>query len=279
MFLQPTQLNQSNQSNQFNQPEQFGSNLNSIGGFGNFDTNNINLNSNSNFGINNNYLNQNMANIGNMGNMGNMANMGGSDLINYANNIEPSSLNGTNLDDMVVPIQKVYKQRNKNEDNSSLIKSLSKEIINNLKENNLSLYDNTSLNSRKSENNENDDDNDMDSKHSKSSKQSKSKSRASKIVDKIEDFVVKDNDVLNELKQDDEDGGYINWFFDDCFNYKDFLVLFILYFVLSQEMIKDFFSKYFSCLNPDDEGKVGVQGVIIYGLVLTILFMCIRKFF
>jgi len=69
----------------------------------------------------------------------------------------------------------------------------------------------------------------------------------------------------------------MGWFFDECFNYKDFLVLFILYFILSQEMIKDFFSKYFNCLNPDTEGKVGVQGVIIYGLILTVLFMLVRK--
>jgi len=76
-----------------------------------------------------------------------------------------------------------------------------------------------------------------------------------------------------------EEKGYTQWFFDECFNYKDFLILFVLYFVLSQEMIKDFFGKYFSSLNPDNEGKVGVQGVIIYGLILTIFFMMIRKLF
>jgi hypothetical protein len=43
-------------------------------------------------------------------------------------------------------------------------------------------------------------------------------------------------------------------------------------------MIKDFFSKYFNSLNPDDEGKIGIGGVIIYGLILTVLFMIIKKF-
>lgn len=72
---------------------------------------------------------------------------------------------------------------------------------------------------------------------------------------------------------------YIKLLFSDCFNYKDFLILFVLYFVLSQEMIKDFFAKYFTSLNPDMEGKINVQGVIIYGLILTILYMIIRKLF
>ena len=37
-------------------------------------------------------------------------------------------------------------------------------------------------------------------------------------------------------------------------------------------------SKYFSSLNADIEGKVNVQGVIIYGLILTVLFTISRKF-
>jgi hypothetical protein len=43
-------------------------------------------------------------------------------------------------------------------------------------------------------------------------------------------------------------------------------------------MIKDLFSKYFTSLNADSEGKVNVQGVIIYGLILTVLFTISRKF-
>jgi hypothetical protein len=43
-------------------------------------------------------------------------------------------------------------------------------------------------------------------------------------------------------------------------------------------MIKDLFGSYFTCLNPDDEGKVGVKGVIVYGLILTIIFMLSKKY-
>lgn len=79
-------------------------------------------------------------------------------------------------------------------------------------------------------------------------------------------------------KKSKESKGYLEWFFNDCFNYKDFILLFALYFILSQEMIKDFFGGYFTSINPDDEGKVGVQGVLIYGLILCVLFAIIKKF-
>jgi hypothetical protein len=219
-------------------------------------------------------------------------NMSNDNLINIANNIDPNSLNGTSLYDN--ELSKMYSQKNKIDDNKSLIKSLTNEIINNLKENNMSLYDNSSINSRGKKNiqynnpdnfeeefeNSNGSDNidDLDKlngsdKSNGSSKKSKKnkKKEISDITETIENFVVK-NETPNP-------SGYIQWFFDDCFNYKDFLVLFILYFILSQEMIKDFFARYFSSLNPDDEGKIGVQGVIIYGLILTIFYMIIKKLF
>jgi hypothetical protein len=208
------------------------------------------------------------------------SNMSNDNLINMANSIDPNSLNGTSLDDNGAT--KIYSNRNKNNDNTSLIKSLTKEIINNLKENNMSLYDNSSINSRNIKINSSDIDNDylddsadenisnISSSSSKKNKKHKKKKEID-IKETIEDFVV-NNEMPNPTN-------YIHWFFDDCFNYKDFLILFILYFVLSQEMIKDFFARYFTCLNPDDEGKIGVQGVIIYGLILTILFMIVKKFF
>ena len=46
----------------------------------------------------------------------------------------------------------------------------------------------------------------------------------------------------------------------------------------SKDMIKDLFSSYFTCLNGDDEGKVGIKGVIVYGLILTIIFMLSKKY-
>lgn len=201
-------------------------------------------------------------------------------IVPMVNSKEPNLLDGTNLDD-IGSTSKMYKQRIKNNDNKSLIKSLTKEIINNLKENNMSIYDNTSINSRKSTGlNKDDDDDDYnddnDDKHTVKSDKSTSSKRKKKegIQETIEDFVIN-----NELPNVETQVGHVQWFFDECFNYKDFLILFVLYFVLSQEMIKDFFSKYFTSLNPDSEGKVGVQGVIIYGLILTVIYMLVRKLF
>ena len=68
-----------------------------------------------------------------------------------------------------------------------------------------------------------------------------------------------------------------SYIFDDLFNLKEFIILFGIYFLLSQEMVKDLFGQYFTSLNPDDSGKVHVKGVIIYGLILTVLFMVLKK--
>ena len=196
--------------------------------------------------------------------------------------IDPTILNGTNLDD-----DSNLMHSNRIKQDPTLIKSVAREIINGLKENNMSLYDNSSINSYKNKSVDyrdidNDDDvldDDDDDNYSKSSNKfnksnkSKSKNKVKEVVETIEDFV---NNKTNTTKTYSD---YTGWFFDECFNYKDFLILFTLYFILSQEMIKDFFAKYFSSLNPDHEGKIGIQGVIIYGLILTVLFMVIKKIF
>jgi len=189
---------------------------------------------------------------------------------------DPMILNGTNLDD-----EHIFNSNSLNQpkQDSTLIKSVAREIINGLNENKMSLYDNSSINSYKATNTDeyyqDTNDDNYSSSSQKKSKSSKSKNKIKEVVETIEDFI-SDNKSNNSVKTYSY---YAGWFFDDCFNYKDFIVLFILYFVLSQEMIKDFFAKYFSSLNPDNEGKVGVQGVIIYGLILTILFMIIKKIF
>lgn len=287
---------------------------NYIGNSNQFDNNNVPLNQQSPnmFG---------MGTMGSMGDMGGMGGMNNnpqsSPLFNQPSNlpstgfgnnfgsqssnpimsIDPTLLNGTSLDDTpnlssgfnnpnpgsnFVPVQTTKSGEMSSKD-PKLIKSVAREIINGLKENNMSLYDNSSINSYrgggKTSNDDCDDDDNYSSNSSNKSNKgnkgrSKSKNKVKEVVETIEDFVI-DGETNGTKSYSD----YAGWFFDECFNYKDFLVLFILYFVLSQEMIKDFFAKYFSSLNPDYEGKIGVQGVIIYGLILTVLFMVVRKLF
>jgi len=180
-------------------------------------------------------------------------------LINMANNIDMltiddiNQLNGTNVDSLNnetarlnIPINRSYNR----DDNKSLIKTLTKEILENLNDN--SDYDSKyALEEFVSDKNNK-------SKPIKSHKPNKSKKEHFDVV---------------ENKQN-----YYNMIFDSCFGIKEYILLFGIYFILSQEMIKDFFSKYFTSLNEDMEGKVNVQGVIVYGLILTTLFMLTRKF-
>ena len=223
-----------------------------------------------------------------------MNNMTNENFINMAQNIDLGNLNGTNILDLhkdnMPPLNTSINNPNNNfisymqnmpqmnnsvpiKQEKQLIKSITREIINNLKENNISLHDdNTSQNllDEKYNNSYIDPDNIDD------------------IKDETKDELVKNKHYKNELKKGMEhvltengipaSNNITSYLFDDMFNIKDFIVLFGVYFLLSQEMIKDLFAQYFTSLDPDENGKIHVKGVIIYGLILTILFMIIRKF-
>jgi hypothetical protein len=207
----------------------------------------MNPNQNPNMNINQNNMNPNMNINQNNINQDFLNNMSNDNLINIANSIDTLPLNGTNLVDYN-NTNNFYDQRNKNTDNTSLIKSLTKEIISNMKENGLD--DNFSLD---------------DNIPSKSNKNKDFK-------ETLEDFVTEKNPIPST-------NGYIHSIMNDYINYKDFILIFAIYFVLSQEMVKDFFGNYFNSLNPDSEGKVNIQGVIIYGLILSTLFIVLKKLF
>lgn len=180
------------------------------------------------------------------------------------NNVSPQTINPINQD-------------------KQLIKSITRELINNLKENNISLHDdNTTYQSKKQlKNHENDISNDLSnefenyenydsSENIKENKKPKKSFKYKENIKKTFENMMSENGVPGS----ESVSSYI---FDDLFNIKDFVILFGVYFLLSQEMIKDLFSQYFTSLNPDDTGRVNVKGVIIYGLILTILFMILRK--
>lgn len=204
-----------------------------------------------------------------MNNMNDFPNYNYSQNINVDNNfslddlsfdiLNNSNLNGTNLNDL--GDQEI---NNKNiEENASLIKSLTKEIINNLKENNLNLSDAITLKSYSNTN---------DSVDCKENIKKKSNKKVKNIKENFQEMIENQNPIPGT-------NGYIKWIFNEYINLKDFLILFAIYFLLSQEMIKDFFARYFSSLNPDSEGKINIQGVIIYGLILTICYMIAIKLF
>jgi hypothetical protein len=200
-------------------------------------------------------------------------------MMNNMQNIEP--MNQLNQMNQIQQTNKMNQMNPMGQD-PQLIKSITRELINNLKENNLSLHDdNTTYHSKKTKNNiDNDDKNsnnydlsdgteNFENTHHKNKTKKSKKTYKDEIQKGIEHMLSE-----NGVPASENVSSYI---FDDLFNIKDFVILFGVYFLLSQEMIKDLFAQYFTSLDPDDTGKVHVKGVIIYGLILTILFMVLRK--
>ncbi|AYV80148.1 MAG: hypothetical protein Gaeavirus12_6 [Gaeavirus sp.] len=264
--------------------------MNNFSDFNNYNSgpNNMNnLMNNQNMNNNNNNNNNNIENM----------NTTNDNFMNMARSIDTISLdnlNGTNISDLnnnntYAQPQNNYALQNPNHDpqqNKGLIKVITKELINGLKENNLSLHD------------------DNTSNYSSSSR-TRTRTRKHKIGKKfknpetLQDFTTDADDHELELELKDinykgtlkkgvehmmsennipESNTISSYLFDNSFNIRDFVLLFGLYFMLSQEMIKDFFGQYFTSLNPDDTGKVNVKGVIIYGLILTVAYMVLKKF-
>jgi len=55
------------------------------------------------------------------------------------------------------------------------------------------------------------------------------------------------------------------------------IILLTLYVIMSQPFVISFASKYIKQLTPNEDGSVNMSGIVIYGIILTILFLGIRK--
>lgn len=182
-------------------------------------------------------------------------------IMKYANSVDLNNLNGTNIMDLN-KINSINKNNNYNNNfnNNQSIETITKELINNLNKNynnneNNNLNNNIPMNNNLMNENLDDEIIDIinDDKIIKKSK--KQKKHTDKTI-KSQNFI----DTINE---------YIN--------IKDFCLLFAIYFLLSQDMIKDMFSTYFTSLNSDENGQIHIRGVIIYGLILTIIYTILHK--
>lgn len=200
-----------------------------------------NMNTSSNMENLNNNIN-NMHNVHNMNNsQGNMPN---NKLIDFANNIDNLSINNSS---QKCDSLKMNYQNQEKINNLDSMKSLSNEIVNNLKGKNSEFVKREIYENELNDDNDDDDDyNDYKSEHK------------------------------NKKKNKNENNGYS---FLSNFNVKNFVILFSLYFILSQDMIKDAFASYFMCLNPDNLGRIGMTGVVLYGLILTVLYFIISSLF
>ena len=54
-------------------------------------------------------------------------------------------------------------------------------------------------------------------------------------------------------------------------------LLLAIYLILSLQPVKEFIGKYIKYINPTSEGNVPFSGIFIYGLILTILFILIKR--
>ena len=61
-------------------------------------------------------------------------------------------------------------------------------------------------------------------------------------------------------------------------NIKDFLIIVVAYIILSTETARTFIGSYITSINPNEEGIVGFNGILIYGIILALLFIIIRIF-
>ena len=77
----------------------------------------------------------------------------------------------------------------------------------------------------------------------------------------------------NQIKKNSEShkvSDYVLPFFE-------LIILLTIYVIMSQSFVVSFLSKYIAQLNPSDEGELKMSGIIIYGFIMAVLFLVIRK--
>lgn len=85
----------------------------------------------------------------------------------------------------------------------------------------------------------------------------------------------KKDDTETETNEDEQKPSYKKIIFDKI---KEPLLLLFIYFLLSQGFVKNLFGMYFKQINPNDDGQVSFFGILIYGTILTIIFMITKHF-
>jgi len=60
---------------------------------------------------------------------------------------------------------------------------------------------------------------------------------------------------------------------------REFILIVVIYVILSQNFVKTLVGKYVKYINPCDDGTVSFIGVIIYGIILAVLYILSKKLF
>ena len=96
----------------------------------------------------------------------------------------------------------------------------------------------------------------------------------------VPEYSVPINNLEYDNIQEDDDMGSVetNELYNDYVNiFIEMLLLLSIYVVMSQPFVVYNVSKYINQLNPTEDGIVKLSGIIIYGLILTILFFVLRN--
>lgn len=57
----------------------------------------------------------------------------------------------------------------------------------------------------------------------------------------------------------------------------EIILLLIIYIILSQNFVKRLIGEYIKQINPNEEGYVSQTGIFLYGLILAVLFVIVKK--
>ena len=105
-------------------------------------------------------------------------------------------------------------------------------------------------------------------------------------VDDIEDKEDKENKENKDNRDNDTDDNENNINIKliktkKNTNYKsyllDFTLIIIIYVLLSQNPVKIFTGKYIKFVNPNSDGTISLSGLLIYGIMIAVLFVLIKK--
>jgi uncharacterized protein YpuA (DUF1002 family) len=89
-----------------------------------------------------------------------------------------------------------------------------------------------------------------------------------------EDRTETDSDIVVNEKEKKDNGGWLSSIPEVL---REPLILVVLYVILSQDMVKNFFGKYIKQLNSEETGGIGFVGVVIYGIILAVLFVLAKR--
>lgn len=107
----------------------------------------------------------------------------------------------------------------------------------------------------------------------------KSLTKKDELDEELNDVIFSENDdkvVKKKIDNAVSERGYLSSFFGSE-TFKDFAIILILFFVMSQTAVKDFWGQIFTAVNYNDDGTIGASGIFIYGLIFSILFIVIKR--